>query len=192
MSEINQDYSQNVNLNLDSSSSNQPTREVTREESYGDNFQDHLLEQYKIYIEMMDRTTSRRNQMNSFYISLLSGILALITISTNKDVALFQNTKFQSITLLAVAILGIILCLTWYNNIQSYKQLNSAKFKIISEIEKQLPFSLYDREWDLLKNDTKYQGYLTQTNVEKTVPLILIIPYIGLLLYSLVSFWYSF
>jgi len=160
---------------------------ISRKQSYGDKFQDHLLEQYKLYVEMMDRTTARRNQMNSFYISLLSGLLALITIATNKDIARFQNTKFQAIAFLVVAILGTILCAIWYQNIKSYKQLNSGKFKVINELEKQLPFSYYDREWEFLKKDKRYQDYLTQTNVEKILPFFLAIPYIGLLIYSFMN-----
>jgi hypothetical protein len=152
---------------------------------YGDKYQDHLLEQYKLYIEMMDRNTTRRNQTNSFYTSLLSGLLAIIAIATNKDVAQFQNIKFQAIAFLAVSILGILLCVIWYINIQSYKQLNSSKFKVISELEKQLPIACYNKEWEFLKNDNRYKGYLTQTSVERIVPFILAIPYTGLLLYAL-------
>jgi hypothetical protein len=154
---------------------------------YGDKYQDHLLEQYKLCIEMMDRTTTRRNQTNSFYTSLLSSLLAILAIATNKDVAQFQNIKFQAIAFLAVSILGILLCIIWYINIQSYKQLNSSKFKVISELEKQLPFACYNKEWEFLKNDSRYKGYLTQTSVERIVPFILAIPYAGLLLYALLT-----
>jgi hypothetical protein len=159
---------------------------VTKE-TYGDNFQNHLLEQYKTYVEMMDRISARRSQMNSFYISLLSGILAFLSLISNKDISKFQNSQFQAIAILAIAILGIILCFVWYSNIQSYKQLNSGKFKVINEMEKYLPFPCYDREWEFLKKDNRYKGYLPQTQVEKYVPFILAIPYLGLFIYSLFS-----
>lgn len=155
--------------------------------SYGDKFQDHLLEQYKLYVEMIDRTSTRRNQMNGFYTSLLSGLLALIAIVTNKDITTFQNTKFQAVAFLAVAILGILLCIVWYLNIQSYKQLNSGKFKVINELEQHLPFACYGKEWELLKKDKRYKGYLAQTNVERIIPFILVIPYVSLFLYSLLN-----
>lgn len=165
----------------------QQNSENIRKQKFDDKFPDHLLEQYKLYVEMMDRTTARRNQMNSFYISILSGLLAIIAIATNKDIAQFQDTKFQIAAFLAVAILGVLLCAVWYKNIQSYKQLNSSKFKVISELEKQLPFACYDREWEFLKKDKRYQGYLTQTNVEKILPFILAIPYLGLLIFSVMN-----
>jgi len=31
-----------------------------QKQNYGSNFQPHLLEQYKMYVEMMDRATERR------------------------------------------------------------------------------------------------------------------------------------
>jgi hypothetical protein len=43
-----------------------------------------LLEQYKLYVEMHDRISARRNQMNSFFISLLSGLLAFFSIVGNQ------------------------------------------------------------------------------------------------------------
>jgi hypothetical protein len=157
-------------------------------QKYGEKFQDHLLDQYKLYVEMSDRTSSRRNQMNSFYTSLLSGLLALIAIATNKDILAFQKAKFQAIAFLAVAVLGILLCIIWHLNIQSYKQLNSGKFKVINELEQQLPFACYNREWEFLRKDGKYKGYLTQTTVEKVIPLLLAIPYVGLFIYSALDF----
>jgi hypothetical protein len=36
----------------------------------------------------------------------------------------------------------------WYRLVRSYKDLNSAKFKVIHEIEKSLPISPYDAEWE--------------------------------------------
>jgi hypothetical protein len=157
-------------------------------QKYGEKFQDHLLDQYKLYVEMSDRTSARRNQMNSFYTSLLSGLLALITIVINKDILSFQKAKFQAVAFLAITILGILICIIWYLNIRSYRQLNSGKFKVISELEQQLPFACYNKEWEFLKKDGRYKGYLTQTTLEKVIPLLLAVPYVGLFVYSALDF----
>lgn len=157
-------------------------------QNYGESFQSDLLEQYKLYVEMADRISARRVQINSFYISLLSGLLALLSIFVNKEVlSKFQDTKFKNITLLVVGLLGIILCFLWQSNIRSYKQLNSAKFKVISEIEKYMPFSLYEMEWGILKKDREYKRYMEQTIVERYIPFIMAIPYLILLVYSLLA-----
>jgi hypothetical protein len=64
------------------------------------------------YVEMIDRTTAGRNQMNSFYISLLSGLLAFISIATNKDIVNLKLPNFPAIAVLAVAIYrnNFVLC----------------------------------------------------------------------------------
>jgi len=158
--------------------------DISLKESYGSEFNTHLLEQYKLYVEMADRVSSRRVQIGSFYISILSALLALLSITTsNKD--LFQGP--QSFVLLTVAILGLCLCFAWAANINSYKQLNSLKFKVIHEIETHLPFPCYDREWKVLKEDKHSKRYLRLTSVEQYIPIIIAIPYLCLFVYALIK-----
>ncbi len=89
---------------------------------------------------------------------------------------------------MVVAILGLILCLIWFINIRSYKQLNAGKFKIIGEMEEQLPFSCYKKEWEILGKGKESKKYLQLTRVEQYVPFILAIPYLLLLVYSLIKY----
>jgi len=148
-------------------------------DKYGEKFNEHLVEQYKLYVEMADRISERRMQTNKFYISLLSGLLALLSI-------LVSMSKFnQTVIFIIVSLLGIALCILWHINIRSYRQLNSGKFKVIHEMEQYLPFPCYDKEWELLGEGKEKSKYLQLTRVEKYVPLILSIPYIFLFLYTL-------
>ncbi|OUL18602.1 hypothetical protein BV378_36005 [Nostoc sp. RF31YmG] len=162
---------------------NLPNASNILQKNYGDNFQLHLLEQYKMYVEMMDRISNRRSQANSFYISLLTGLLALISLVSDKN--LFNGN--QNNLLLIVAMLGIFLCFSWYVNIRSYKQLNSLKFKVIHEMEQYLPFPCYDKEWEILKKEKNNSAYLRLTKVEQYVPFALATPYVCLLIYSITS-----
>jgi hypothetical protein len=50
---------------------------ITQEE-YGDNFKPHLLEQYKLYVEMADRISGRRQSANSFFLSVNTAIIAAV------------------------------------------------------------------------------------------------------------------
>jgi len=152
-------------------------------EKYGEYYQLHLLEQYKLYVEMADRVSARRGQTNSFYISLLSGLLAVLSLSNNKQVIPSVHYK---VLLISVSAVGLILCFVWLFNIQSFKQLNSAKFKVVHEIEKFLPFACYDREWELIKQ-ARNARYLQQTKIEQSIPLLLALPYLGLFFYALGS-----
>lgn len=166
--------------NQKQSNSLKPTVDRT---DYGENFQTHLLEQYKIYVEMTDRVSARRLQTGSFYISLLSGLLAIISITGNKE--LFSGS--QKIVLFSISLLGITLCFIWNANINSYKQLNSLKFKVIHEMEQLLPFACYDREWQFLNDSKSGKKYFRLTVVEQYVPLVIAIPYILLLIYSIIQ-----
>ncbi|NJL40556.1 MAG: hypothetical protein HC840_20585 [Leptolyngbyaceae cyanobacterium RM2_2_4] len=153
---------------------------------YGEDFQSHLLEQYKICVEMADRVSVKRGQANTFYISLLSALLALLSLIIDNKLV----SGSSDVLLLFTSILGLTLCFTWYINIQSYRQLNSLKFKVISEMEQYLPFPCYSREWATLKERQREgeKQYIRLTAIERFVPLIFAVPYFGLLLYALFVF----
>ena len=173
---------QNIESSVEIKLSNK-SPDISLEERYGSAFKPHLLEQYKLYVEMADRVSSRRVQIGSFYTSILSILLALLSITSNKE--LFQGP--QRFVLLTVAILGLCLCLAWTANINSYKQLNSLKFKVIHDMETYLPFPCYGVEWKILKEDKNRQRYFRLTAIEQYIPIILSIPYFCLFIYSLVK-----
>ena len=85
-------------------------------------------------------------------------------------------------TLSHAALLGVALCALWNINIRSYRQLNTAKFKIIHEFEQQLPLAMYDREWEVLGKGEDSKKYLQLTRVEQMVPFLFAIPYLLLLI----------
>ena len=155
---------------------------MSREE-YGEQFKEHLLEQYKLYVETADRISDRREQTNRFYISLLSVLLALLSLVIGRRVL----DGFQIVVFMTIGILGLGLCVLWNINIRSYRQLNSGKFKVIHEMEQYLPFSCYDREWEILGRGKEAKKYLQLTRVEQYVPFILAVPYLLLFMYSLYS-----
>jgi len=139
-----------------------------------------LLEQYKVYVQSADNVSSRRGQTNSLFVSILSGVLALLSIAVGTEIV----KGIQNITIVAVAILGLFLCILWFINIHSYKRLNSAKYRIIHEMEQHLAFHCFDKEWEILK-DKKRKRYFQLTEIEQYVPIVFAIPYLLLLVYSL-------
>lgn len=142
-----------------------------------------LLEQYKLYVEMADRVSSRRIQTNRFYISLLSGLLALLYVFAGRD-----TSSLLPIVTLAIGIIGLVLCGLWVVNLRSYRQLNRGKFQIIHEMEEHLPFPCYKKEWDILSKT----GYLQLTRVENGIPVVMALPYLLLFLYSIMSLLHLF
>jgi hypothetical protein len=75
----------------------------------------------------------------------------------------------------------------WFVNLLSYRQLNSGKFKVIHEIETQLPYACYDREWDILGRGTAASKYLPMTHIEQYVPAIMSIPFAMVFVYALLK-----
>lgn len=148
-----------------------------------DDSQDLLIEQYKLYVEMADRISARRADTNKFYISLLTALLAALLLVVEKNIF----TNIQGFVFAAVAILGIALCCVWVLNIRSYSQLNSGKFRVIHDMEKQLPYPCFDREWDFLGRGTDRKTYFPLTRIEQYVPYLLALPYLFLLIYSVYS-----
>ena len=140
-----------------------------------------MIEQYKLYVELADRISDRRERTNRFYISLLSVLLALLSIVVGRNIL----DGFQTIVFVTIGILGLGLCILWNINIRSYRQLNSGKFKVIHEMEQNLPFSCYNREWEILGKGEEAKAYLQLTRVEQYVPIILAVPYLLLFIYSL-------
>lgn len=99
-----------------------------------------LLDQYKMYVEMHDRISAIRNQVNSFFISLLSGLLAIFSISSNQG-----HILSSPMVGLVVGFLGSILCFLWNFNIRSYRRLVERKIQVILEMEEFLPFYCYNK-----------------------------------------------
>lgn len=150
-------------------------------EEYGDKYSDHLIEEYKLYVEMADRVSQRRDQSNRFYVALLGALAAILVIaarfvlSDNGEVAAFMAAAF-----LASGAFGAILSVIWFLNIRSYRTLNSAKFKVIHELEKKIPFDGYAKEWDILRPQDGSSKYLQLTKVEQFVPILVFVIFLGL------------
>lgn len=150
-------------------------------DSIEDKSAEWLLEEYKLYVEMADRVSARRIDASKLYISLLTGLLAVIPFILEQG----TPASIQKVVLVAMGILGLALCYIWILNIRSYKQLNSLKFKVIHEMEQLLPFSCYKREWQILEEEKDSRSYLRLSRVERYVPFLLMIPYLILLIYAL-------
>jgi len=133
------------------------------------NDQNIMFEQYKLYVDMSDKISSRRLTANTFFVTLNSAILA------------FQS--FIALSLI-IALAGVVLGYMWYKLICSYSKLNEAKFKVIHEIENKLPYKLFDAEWEALERGKNSKVYLSFTSIEKYIPIVFIMLHLIILLQS--------
>jgi hypothetical protein len=134
-----------------------------------------LLEQYKLYVETAENVSKKRQTANTYFLSLNSFLLILSGYLTT-----IKTIRFQLLVFIIISA-GIFICTFWISNLQSYRSLNSAKYKLIHEMEKQLPIKLFDEEWTLLGRGENKKTYLKLSVVEQRVPIIFIILY-GLIL----------
>lgn len=128
-----------------------------------------LLDQYKVYVEMADRISARRQIANTYALSINSALIALVGyLASQKGAAsLTDGGLFWT-----VAIAGMVLNYVWYRMIRSYSDLNTAKFLVIHEIEKRLVISPYDAEWEAVGRGNDKSLYLPFTHIEKWIPWV--------------------
>jgi len=145
------------------------------EKEYGTEYKNHLFEQYKLFIDSVEKTSDRRQQANNYFITINTALISFIGLS-------FQINLFESLPWLKIlfAILGIIICFIFYFLIRSYKQLNTGKFTVIHEIEKHLPLALYKYEWQVLGEGKEKSKYYPFSHVELLIPWIFGILYLVL------------
>lgn len=146
-------------------------------------YQEHILEQYKLYVEMADRISSRRDIANGFFLSLNGLCLGATGVLVDKGYSL--EPKWALLFPLGVLLLG---CFFWWRLIISYKQLNGAKFQIVGEFEMKLPASPYKKaEWETLLDFGKTRSvYWPLTHLESKIPVLFFIGY----LLAACALWY--
>lgn len=153
-------------------------RGVPRAE-YGDRYSEHVMEQYKLYVEMVDRISARRQTANSFFLSINTALLAFAGLLASDG----QAPEAPLSWILAVAMAGVLLCYSWYRLVRSYKDLNGGKFRVVHAMERLLPLAPYRAEWESVGRGEDPRRYLSFTRLELRVPWIFIALYVILVLY---------
>jgi hypothetical protein len=125
-----------------------------------------VLDIYKMLVDMADKVSQRRQNANNFYLSVNTAI-----IGASSYIALSGH---EIANILFIAITGIGVCLIWLRNIESYKTLNEAKFKVINELERALPVSPYTVEWSHLDPEGTGNRHKPFHLVEIYVPRIFV------------------
>lgn len=134
-------------------------------DEYGDSFTMHLLEQYKLYVQSAENVSSRRIATTRYLLTLSAALLAVY--------GLQSSAPNQSDWMLAIPGTGIFVSILWYLIIKSYRDLNTAKFKIIHKLEEHLPATLFHYEW-IIANRGRGKAYTAVTNIEKWLPCLFI------------------
>lgn len=135
--------------------------ESVSRETYGEEYDSAVLEQWKTCVEMANSNTEKRSNSNNIFITINAALLAVVSFSLDSKSLL-------------LSIVGIAVCVVWLCSIENYKKLSSVKYYIVNEIELKLPLKPFSYEWEKLKNETNYLGL---TKIEKILPWLFIVLY---------------
>lgn len=146
---------------------------------YGDRYDADFLTLYQDYVKSTEAISEKRNRANQFFSALNTGLLAATGFMAGDMSS--QNWP--------VALVGLLLCFIWERTIIVYRNMNSAKFDVVLEMEQHLPAAPYAKEWDYLQA-LKAEGKLTTfTKVEAWVPWLFGAAYIGIYLSIVLLPW---
>ena len=132
------------------------------------------LELYKIMVQSSEGLVTRRQGVNTFFLTMNGAILTasgIIAQNSGKD-------KLGGIGVAVLAVAGAILCRAWRSLIISFGQLNRGKFQVINTIEGYLKAAIYGAEWEALGRGEDPKVYRSFTSREIWVPDALFILYI--------------
>jgi hypothetical protein len=136
-----------------------------------------FLELYKLAVEMADRTSARRGTANSFFVTVHAALVSLLGFSRPGSAGGGATFDVDY-----VGVAGLILAITWWLLLRSFRDLNRAKFEVIGNMEGQLPVEVFNDEWKSLKKAEPLpfwkRRYAELGTIERVIPWVFAAIYI--------------
>jgi hypothetical protein len=139
------------------------------------------LDLYKIMVGSSEGLVSRRQGVNTFFLTMNGAILTASGL-------IVQSSGGHRLTALGISVLalaGAILCTAWRSLITSFGQLNRGKFQVIDTLERHFNAAIYAAEWEALGRGEDPKIYRSFTSREIWVPNALLALHILTLLVAL-------
>jgi len=133
------------------------------------------LDLYKIMVVSSEGLVSRRQGVNTFFLTMNGALLTASGIIAQSS---GWANRLSGIGVAVLAVAGVILCLAWRSLIISFGQLNKGKFQVINTIERHLKAAIYAAEWEALGRGEDPKVYRSFTSREIWVPNALLVLYI--------------
>jgi hypothetical protein len=124
------------------------------------------LDLYKIMVQSSEGLVSRRQGVNTFFLTMNGALL------TGSGLVI-QHSGANTVGALGIMVFsfaGVILCGAWRSLITSFGQLNRGKFQVINAIEQHLKAAIYAAEWEALGRGEDPKIYRSFTSREIWVP----------------------
>jgi len=106
-----------------------------------------LLEQYKALIGDVGNIGTRYATANRFYLSIVSAVVGVVVFTES-------GKLLEQVDLVLIAIVSafaIVICHIWTKTLQFYEALFGVKLQLLGEMEKELAFPAYSREFQLMR-----------------------------------------
>jgi hypothetical protein len=133
-------------------------------DDYGSDYNDHCIEQYKLFCQITEALASRRLVTNRLFLAIATALLALPNILK----AISEPAKDNNIWVIPV--FGIVFSFLWYRILLSYSTVATARYEIINAMEKKLPFKCYAAEWNKIKLSQHGKCYKAFSKIESWIP----------------------
>ncbi len=155
-------------------------------EEYGADYNQHLLEMYKLFVTVTDSHNTRRQAANNFSLTVNTALLALVGAVVG-DRSRFSFIHPGLVALLAIA--GIGLCVGWYLLVRTYRNLTKVRFEVTHALEDRLPSAPWTTEW-MLMGYGKDRQHPPISSIEMVIPVIFICIYLILMASVLNVHWW--
>lgn len=131
----------------------------------GGNYDEALIEQYKVFVRSAELTSSRRIATGRHLLAVNAALAALYGLYGLQPWT--PAGAHWELFVPAAGVVGFAVALLWYRTIISYRILNHVKFGIIGRMESHLPAEPFGYEWQAAKRE----GYAKVTHLERYVPI---------------------
>ncbi len=144
----------------------------------------HFFDQYKLYMEGIEKISDRRENANKYFVTINSGLIVAVTF-------LLQHVDdfFFKPGMLVLLVTGAVFSVIFYFLINSYKQLNTGKFAVLHAMEKRLPVQMYTDEWIALGEGKDKRKYFPFSHIERSIPIIFGVLYFSCLVLLIIKFF---
>ncbi|MBY5690638.1 hypothetical protein HFO41_17770 [Rhizobium leguminosarum] len=133
------------------------------------------LDIYNLYLATAEKVSDRRATANTWMLSVNGAIAGLYSYLGGAKASVGATERAWWLWVIPVA--GIFISIAWAALLASYRKLNSAKFKVLQELEDELPFKPFLREQVIYKD----LGRRPLAWVERLVPISFAALYTALL-----------
>ncbi len=104
-----------------------------------------LLEQYRNLSNIIEKTTSRRININGFFIGVLTTVITFVGFLNR-----VETDSYNSIVMVSVFL--YIVSVVWQISIRTYMTHNQTYYQIMSKIESGFPVKYYEFEKNVIKD----------------------------------------